>query len=282
MELSGSSIFPQILTSLAVALVIFIIFMTGESIYRALLGYGQARIEVYPYTGNRSLKIEQDPQNPSSKTLTLSENQLTGIEFSYSTFAYISDDTFGGDSSPAGWKTLFYKGYESSPFPLLGPGVFVSNTITQNGSPTLRIMMNSYDSWFNTIDINQIPINKWFHLVIVLRSNRLEVYINGNLANKKSFAGTLPYQNYQPLHLFPNVTTIQSDFMSGKKGLPEGENFYVMGKASGYISNLFYFSYALSYSEIQGLLSQGPSSSFDQGNMDMPPYLIDTWWTSRK
>jgi hypothetical protein len=76
--------------------------------------------------------------------------------------------------------------------------------------------------------------------------------------------------------------TTQNDFMGGKKGLPEGENFYVMGKASGYLSNLFYFSYALSYSEIQGLLNQGPSSSFDQSNMDMPPYLIDSWWTSRK
>jgi hypothetical protein len=287
MESTGSpGIFPQILMSVAVVVAVYIIFTVGEILYRAYLGYGNVRIPVYPYTGNRSIKIEQNPANPSSKTLPLSENQLTGIEFSYSTFVYISDDTFGGDASAAGWKTLFYKGYESSPFPLLGPGVFVSNVINQTGSPTLRVVMNTYDSWFTPIDVTQIPINKWFHLALVLRSNRMEIYINGNLANKKTFHGTLPYQNYQPLNLFPNVQTIQNDFTASttesKRGIPAGENFYVMGKASGYLSNMIYFSYALSYSEIQGLLNMGPSKEFDQSNMDMPPYLIDSWWTSRK
>ena len=275
----------QIFTSLAVVIAVYIVFMVGETLYRAYLGYSNVRIPVYPVTGNRTLKIEQNPSNPSSKTLPLSENQLTGIEFSYSTFVYISDDTFGTDNA-AGWKTLFYKGYESSPFPLLGPGVFVSNVVNETGSPTLRVMMNSYENWFNAVDVTQIPINKWFHLAIILRSNRLEIYVNGNLANKKSFTGTLPYQNYQPLNLFPNVKTNATAFTStdteSKRGIPTGDNFVIMGKASGYLSNLHYFSYALSYSEIQGMLNLGPSSTFDTTNMDLPPYLIDSWWTSRK
>lgn len=111
--------------------------------------------------------------------------------------------------------------------------------------------------------------------------------MNGNLANKLSLKGTLPYQNYQPLVLFPNTKTNQTDFdnTSGttpKRGLPPGENFFVNGKFSGYISSMTYFSYALTYSEIQNQLNIGPSSKFDQQSMDKPPYLIDTWWTQRK
>jgi acyl-CoA synthetase (AMP-forming)/AMP-acid ligase II len=49
----------------------------------------------------------------------------------------------------------------------------------------------------------------------------------------------------------------------------------------GYLSRLTYFSYALSYSEIQQLFSEGPSSSMDSDVMDSSaaPYLDDTWWT---
>ena len=234
-------------------------------------------------TGSASKIITQDPANSNSKTLVLSENQLTGIEFSYSTFLYISEDT---DDNTKGWKTVFYKGYQSSPFPLCGPGVFVSSKSQTNGGPVLRVVMNTYDTWFNTIDVKQIPFNKWFHLALVLRNNAMEVYVNGNLATKRVFNGTLPYQNYQPLNLFPSVRTLEGSFTSTStnpvKGIPAGDNFIIRGKATGYISNLYYFSYALSYSEIQSALNIGPSSQFDQGSMDKPPYLIDSWWTQRR
>jgi hypothetical protein len=283
MDTSSTDIFPQIVISLAIAVVIFFIYMVMEQLYKAYLSYGSARIAVYPMTGSASKVIVQDPANPSSKTLFLSENQLTGIEFSYSTFIYISEDT---DDNTEGWKTLFYKGYQSSPFPLCGPGVFVSSKSEASGGPVLRIVMNTYDSWYNAIDVKQIPFNKWLHLALVLRNNAMEVYVNGNLATKRIFNGTLPYQNYQPLNLFPNVRTSPGAFTSTSsnqlKGIPAGDNFIIRGKASGYISNLYYFSYALSYSEIQSALNMGPSSQFDQGSMDQPPYLIDSWWTQRR
>jgi hypothetical protein len=283
MDTSSTDIFPQIVISLAIAATIFFIFMVFEQLYKAYISYGAARIAVYPMTGSASKVIMQDPANSSSKTLVFSENQLTGIEFSYSTFLYISDDTVDDTD---GWKTVFYKGYQSSPFPLCGPGVFVSSKSNSNSGPVLRVVMNTYDSWFNAIDVKQIPFNKWFHLALVLRNNAMEVYVNGNLATKRVFNGTLPYQNYQPLNLFPSVTTSSGDFISSAsnpvKGIPPGENFVIRGKASGYISNLYYFSYALSYSEIQSSLNIGPSSQFDQGSMDKPPYLIDSWWTQKR
>jgi hypothetical protein len=286
MDTTSTDIFPQIVIAVAITAAVFFIYLIVEQLYRAYLSYGGARVVVYPYTGSSSKTItfKQDPNNMNNITLPASDNQLTGIEFSYSTFLYIADDTDDGTGTLS-WKAVFYKGYESAPFPLLGPGVFVSSG--QSGGTTLRIVMNTYDTWFNALDVTQIPLNKWFHLAIVLRNSSLEAYVNGNLANKLSLKGTLPYQNYQPLVLFPNVKTTQADFdntsgTTSKRGLPAGENFYVNGKFSGYISSMTYFSYALTYSEIQNQLNIGPSSKFDQQSMDKPPYLIDTWWTQRK
>ncbi len=296
MDLSSPDIFPQIVISLLIVATIYIAYMVVETFYRSYLGYSKVRIPIYPYTGSstKSIVVKQDPNTPGSKTLNLSENQLTGIEFSYSFFLYVSEDT---DDNTAGWKTVFYKGYESGPFPLQGPGVYISSTSTvqkvgsnviQNTpAPTLRVVMNSYDKWFNKVDVNQIPFNKWMHIAIVLRKNTLEVYVNGNLANKLTFDGTLPYQNYQPLNIFSNNKTLPTEFRSAdssnvKRGIPVGDNFIINGKFTGYLSNLYYFSYAMTYSEIQGMLNMGPSSEFSQESMDKPPYLIDSWWTQRK
>jgi len=287
MDLSSTEVFPQLLVAVGTALLVYIIFMVAEILYKAYLSYGSQRVEVYPYTGSssKSISFKQDPKNTANIVLPFSDNQMTGIEFSYSAFIYISDDTqdsTGGE----GWKTIFYKGYETGPFPLCAPGVFVSNNPSNKG-PVLRVVMNTYKTWFNTVDVAQIPFNKWFHLAIVLRNNSLEVYVNGNLANKLSFNGTLPYQNYQSLNLFSNArsgpaTEFTSTNTTTKKTIPVGDNFNVIGKFSGYISSLTYFSYAISYSEIQKALTVGPSSKFDQSAMDKPPYLIDSWWTQRK
>ena len=285
MDLSSTEMFPQILVALVVAIVIFIIFLVSETLYKAYLSYGYARVDVYPLTGSQAKTFVQDPNNSSNKTLPYSENQLTGIEFSYSVFLYISDKTFNSDSTDVtGWKNIFYKGYTSGPFPLLGPGVFVGNDPTTQSAATLRVVMNTYENWFNPIDVKQMPVNKWFHLALVLRKNTMEVYVNGNLANKKSFAGTLPYQNYQPLNFFSDRKNV-TNFGSGtepQRNIPAGDNLRVTGAATGYISNMVYYSYALTYSEIQGSMNIGPSSEFDQENMDKPPYLIDSWWTQRK
>ena len=99
-------------------------------------------------------------------------------------------------------------------------------------------------------------------------------------------SGTLPYQNYQPLILFPTKKTPTVfdtvDNTAKKNGIPAGDQFNIVGPATGYISNVYYFSYAISYSEIQGMLNMGPSKEFKGDTMDNPPYLIDTWWTQRK
>jgi hypothetical protein len=289
MEAPSSDMFSQIVTAIIIVGIVFVIYMTVETLVRAYATFHGSRIVVYPKTGNLNKTFTQDPAStdPNMINLPLSENQLTGIEFSYSTFVYIQDTTFSVNSAgDNGWNTLFYKGYSSGPFPLCGPGVFVSSGTTSNPNPTLRVVMNSYSKWFNKVDVNQIPINKWFHLVITVANNKMSVYVNGNLANQVSFTGSLPYQNYQPLNLFPpfktaNLTDFDNSGSSGdyKRGIPAGESFVINGPMTGYLSNIFYYTYAISFSEIQTLLAMGPSTEMDGSGMALPPYLIDTWWT---
>jgi len=290
-QLPAQGIFPQVAISIGIAVLVFFTYWGVEKGGDLRKAYAAARVPILPSTAASTSDPKaflQDCNNPTAKNyvpMPISDNQLTGIEFSYSSFIYISPDT---DDGSAGYKSIFHKGYVNGPVPLLGPGVFVSSSNTSNGSPTLRIMMNTYDSWFNPIDVEQIPFKKWFHLVLVARKNSMEVYINGNMANKVSFNGTLPYQNYQPLVLFPTAKLVGANYdnsngtTANKRGVPPGESFIVNGKFSGFVSNLYYFSYAITYSEIQEMLRMGPSSVFEDNDMTVPPYLIDSWWTEQK
>jgi hypothetical protein len=45
------------------------------------------------------------------------------------------------------------------------------------------------------------------------------------------------------------------------------------------LSRMRYYNYAISYSEIQALVDEGPSNKVDAADMGgVPPYLTDNWW----
>ena len=48
------------------------------------------------------------------------------------------------------------------------------------------------------------------------------------------------------------------------------------------ISRVYYFSYALTYTEIQYLMNMAPSTVMDGVDMTISPYLSDTWWANRQ
>ena len=52
------------------------------------------------------------------------------------------------------------------------------------------------------------------------------------------------------------------------------------GSAKGMVSRVYYFSYALTYTEIQSLMNVGPSKEIEGPSMNITPYLSDTWWTN--
>ena len=163
----------------------------------------------------------------------------------------------------------------------MGPGLFM-----KGNSNTLRVYMNCYQTWNNYADIDNIPIEKWVHIVVSCKGNHLYVYINGNLKTKMALSGNTPaYQNYGDIYLFSQrKIKILSTTPSLRTGTDESQvssgelNFN--GAAKGLASRVFYFAYALTYTEIQNLISMGPSPVMEGVNMSITPYLTDQWWTT--
>ena len=127
-------------------------------------------------------------------------------------------------------------------------------------------------------EVDNIPIAKWVHIVVAVKNDSMEVYVNGNLSRKMSFDGYTPYQNSEDICCFS-----QRRIALKHSIVPSTDEtgFDVFGALKGQLSRLNYFSYALCYAEIQQLMNQGPSSKMDSTtiNQNIPPYLDDTWWT---
>jgi len=278
---SGSSLFgtgipAQILIALLAGLILFIVLFSIESFIKTINRYANAKTVLVPdtVTSNRSIVFRQSPSDPKVKMILPSENELTGVEFTYSFFLYIEPSTFDGSDR---LKQVFYKGY-AAPFPLLGPGVFL-----KGDSNTMRIFMNSYKNWYSYVDVPNVPVQKWFHIGIVFRKNNLEVYINGNLKGRIPMEDTYPYQNYQDLILFGGTNYTNPNNLRFKPLVGDAETYKVGSSMNGRISRFYYYRYALSFAELNGNANQGPSSVI-QSAPDEQYYLqnslTDTWYTA--
>ena len=189
--------------------------------------------------------ITQDPKNENSITLYRSENQDKGIEFSYICWFLINDMHYKFGE----WKHIFHKGNKSS-YPNRAPGVFIHESDNK-----IRIYMNSIKDILEYVDIDNIPLKKWVHLGVVLDGKYLDIYINGKLRTRYMMKG-VPKQNFGDLWI------------------------NLFGGFDGYISNLTYYRRALSYSEIDKIVKEGPSKKMLNQTKIKPPYLEDNWWFS--
>ena len=269
----GSDPLSQVLTGVALVAAVYFTMLFAEYIYQSYLAMFRDRVEIFPNTyasGSLSHKAIQDPKSPLAKTVYTSDNQRSGVEFSYSLFCYITSDTFSNGDDKL--YHILHKGYSKS-YPLMGPGLFM-----KGNSNTLRVYMNCYQTWNNYADIDNIPIEKWVHIVVSCKGNQLYVYINGNLKTKMALSGnTQPYQNYGDIYLFSQRTIILS---SSTTPSLKSTSLIFNGAAKGLASRVFYFAYALTYTEIQNLINMGPSPVMEGVNMSITPYLTDQWWTT--
>ena len=88
-----------------------------------------------------------------------------------------------------------------------------------------------------------------------MKQKILDVYINGNVVKSKKLDG-LPKQNYGDLYI------------NAFQGF------------SGYMSNIRYYDYYMSYSELNSNLGIGPSMMPIADTQQMPPYLTPNWWSN--
>jgi hypothetical protein len=269
--LMGTGVLPQIILSIAVAAVLYIIMMAAEVLYKSFRSVTGTRVELLPMTvaaEDKPREFEQNPNNPRAKLLPLSDNERSGAEFSYSFYLWINPSSFRQEE---GLLHIMHKG-NPTPFPLMAPGVFLKSNENK-----LRVYMNSSSTWNNFIEIENIPVKKWVHVVVMARANAIEVYINGNLTKKLNMDGAALYQNFGNLYLFSQRPCIVN---GAQMASLNGGILQIFGTFSGNMSNLYYYSYALSYTEIQSLVAAGPSRKTEQSDEQAPPYLEDAWWVN--
>jgi hypothetical protein len=195
----------------------------------------------------------QDPNTKNAKTIYRSINESQGIEFTWSVWILIDNLQY----LEGQYKHIFYKGNinlekNGLNFPNNAPGLYIAPN-TNN----LIVMMNTYDVINEEIVIPDIPLNKWLNVIIKCKNTTLDVYINGTITRSIELHG-VPKQNYGDVFVSQN------------------------GGFDGYISNLWYYNYCLSTTEIQSLVEKGPNTKMigTNGMFDtMRNYLSLRWYT---
>jgi hypothetical protein len=266
-----SGILLQVAIGLVSGVALYFLLAAIETVYNYAnqLSLNRTDLLALTYsTEDQSYTIEQNPNIQGSNTIYRSDNERSGPEFTYSFFVNVHPSAFRQEQ---GLLHIFHKGSPGQ-YPLLGPGVYM-----RSDTNTLRVYMNTFKTWNNFVEVENFPIAKWVHVAVLCKSNCLEVFINGNLKSRLDFDGHAPYQNYQ------NICAFSQRRITVPKTIPSvgDAGFDVFGVMKGMLSRLTYFNYALSYSEINRLLNQGPNSQLASTQSGMtPPYLDDTWWTS--
>lgn len=181
--------------------------------------------------------FQQDPSNNGAVTIYRSVNATDGIEFSWSVWIFI--DSLQNNAGT--YKHIFSKGNSNLNenglvYPNNAPGLYLAPN-----SNTLVVMMNTYHVINEEILIPDIPLNKWVNIIIRCQNTTLDVYINGTISRSINLVG-VPKQNYGDVYVGMN------------------------GGFDGYISNLWYYNYALGTAAIQKIAQNGPNTKMIGGN----------------
>jgi hypothetical protein len=257
--LSSNSLVAKVAFLLLVLFIFILLLRIGIS----LLGY--------IFSANRSPKllngmidakqlvvVPQNPKDANSVNIPRSMNENKGIEFTWSCWIHIDDLTYNSGK----YRGIFYKGNDFSVntndnqglnFPNNAPGLYIAPD-TNN----LEILMSTFNVINEKIIVTNIPLNKWVNVIIRCQNRTIDVYINGTIVKSQKLSG-VPRQNFGNVYIAPN------------------------GGFSGYISNLWYYDYALSPLEISRLVSKGPntnmiSSASQAMKLKDPDYLSLRWF----
>ena len=238
----GAKLFFGSNTLMTILLIIVILLLLIYLFTR--LGYS-----INNYQNEAPYIIEDTIQGTTTKSfpgslLLRSSDQKFGLEFSYSFWIYIGQNTFNNTSK---MHHIFHKGNSSS-VPLQAPGVWIYPNENK-----LAIYMNTYNNVASKCDIGNIPMNKWVFMTIVVIGRHMDVYVNSKL-KKRTDLGGIPKQNYGDLYMNK------------------------WGGFSGFLSRFRYYSYALPFYQIEEAFKTGPSDAPCADTGDKPPTLAPNWW----
>ena len=217
--------------------------------------------------------IPQDPKNTQAITVMRSNNESSGIEFTWSVWL---NNTTSTKATSKTYSHIFSKGgngiFESNGVMKTNnaPGVyFVNYNDSQNGTTAtandkavktnIVIYMNvattnpSSNSISDEIEILGVPKGSWFNLVIRLENKVMDVYINGTLTKRHIFSN-VPIQNYDDVYVCGN------------------------GGFTGMLSDLRYFNRALNVFEINNIVASGPNLVLNDGSSKNSISQLSTIW----
>lgn len=258
----------SIIAKFAFLLLVLILFFILANLGIKIIGYFlQPYSNVYVIRGlqpgTSNMIITQDPKKSGSKQILRSDNQTTGIEFTWSTWLNIST----ANTSSTKYQHIFSKGGNGT-FDATGvmnvnnaPGLYIAPSTQTNGvqSVNLTVFMNTVNvnNPVVRIDVPNVPINKWFHVIIRLENKIMDIYVNGTITKRQIFTD-VPLQNYDDIYACYN------------------------GGFSGSLSNLQYFSRALNVFEINSILNNGPNTTSYQNTMGSGLYNNGYYYLSNK
>jgi hypothetical protein len=272
----GPGLIPQLLLTVLCIVAVTTVITIFETVADAVRKFNRQTNVLFADTTPARLTITQTPKGDN--LIYNSENEVNGMEFSYSMYLFISPETFEETSSEscgttvgsAKLKHIMHKGSKDG-FPLMAPGLFV-----HGDKNTLRIYMNSSTKWDNYVEVPNVPVGKWFHIVVVMKGKYLDVFVNGNVTVRHEFP-SVPKLNYGSIYVMTPVKFPKSASDSVDVG-----DFKLDSAAKGMVSRLKYYAYALNYSQIDGLLREGPSKNIVSNSYsETPPYFHDDWWVNK-
>ena len=135
----------------------------------------------------------------------------------------------------------------------------------------LRVYMNTFNNILEYVDVNNIPVKKWFCVHIVLSNTRtrnenldidtdndiryvIDIYINNQIKKTKRL-NSIPRQNDGDLWVNLN------------------------GGYNGYLAKLRYYSKAVDANEIAETIVEGQGTMIVTEEGINPPYLDSSYWT---
>lgn len=246
----GDSLIGQLLSLILIGVFSITIILFTEN----MLNYFKSFKIDSPYiiretkNGKSSLNVPQDTSNSDTIIIYRSDNEDGGIEFSYSFWMIIQDYNYNKEKSE---KHIFHKGDPKA------ETTFCPKVSLKSDTNTMVIRFNLIDNTDSPdINIGNIPISKWFHVSIVVKQKNVEIYFNGRLKNTV-ILNNIPRQNFSDLWV------------------------NLFGGFDGFISKLQYHRRALTFDEVESIVTSGPSTHECSVSGAKPPYLDNSWWLER-
>jgi hypothetical protein len=257
----------------------------------ALIGYFTSNPNPVLIPGQIVGTMAQQPitQNPSLATslpILWSNNQSTGLEYTWSVWLQYQSGPSSNDG--AIYQPVFIKGdcanpvNTNAPQTNTNPNLFgMKNTqsrLSQYNKPTyslnngpglyfyndgqsahLYLLIDTINSSSPTaIDIPNVPIDKYFHLAIRCQNIYIDIYVNGTVVQRTQLPN-VPKQNFYNVYVCP------------------------AGGFNGFLSTLQYYSRALSVIDINAIASGKPNTNMlnnSDVHVSTSNFLSNSWYNS--